>query len=151
MTETGTSLRDRIRSSSLRQRIRASGPYWRIKLFLKRISGEEIWIRPEIDVPLAGGDDYQYDPTPLTNRSIVYSFGIGDSIGFEIGLIEAHGMDVHAFDPTPYTLSWIETANAPEQLRFHPWAVAGEDGALTLYPRRRRDGRRSDLLWTTDA
>jgi FkbM family methyltransferase len=150
MTEPNASLRDRIRSSSLRQRIRSSGLYWRIKLFLKRISGEEIWIHPEIDVPLSGGADYQYDPASLSERSVVYCFGVGDTIGFELALIEAHGMAVHAFDPTPYTLEWIETVDAPELLRFHPWAVAGEDGTLTLYPRQRRHGRRSDLMWTTD-
>lgn len=137
-------------ANPLRERIRSSALYWRIKLFLKRITGREIWLRRDLAINESGTDDYHFDSTRLSDKSVVYSFGIGDSIGFETELIAAHGMTVHAFDPTPHTLQWLQSQHTPPQLEFHPWAVAGEDGELTMFPRRRADGQRSTVMWTMD-
>lgn len=150
MSECAPSHRRHLKERSLRQRIRTSPVYRRVKLFLKRLGGREPWIRRDLHVPLAVTDDFHYDPSSLDAGSIVYSCGIGRSVDFELQLVESHGFVVHAFDPTPSTAEWIDQFGLPEQIEFHPWAVAGEDGELKMYPRLRRDGRPSDVMWTTD-
>jgi len=145
-----TGLRKRLKSSSLRKRVRSSALYWRIKLFLKRISGREIWIRPDIAIRATGKGDYHYDSSLLTDASTVYSFGVGDAIEFELELIAGHGMIVHTFDPTPYALDWLETQEPPDRFKFYPWGVAGKDGVLTLFPRLTKKGQRSKIMWTSD-
>ena len=150
MTTPATGVRGRQNSVPLGKRIRSSVWFWRIKLFLKRISGREIWLRRDVDVPISGGIDYHYVADALDSDSVVYSFGVGDSVDFELDLIDALGADVHTFDPTPYTLEWIGTIETPEQLKFHPWAVAGDDGELKLFPRLKKSGERSKVMWTTD-
>jgi len=143
-------LQARLRSSRLRRRIKSSRWYWRIKLFLKRIGGRELWLRRDTKTPTRETAGWLYAPEALRTGAIVYCVGVGDSIAFEKALIEAHAVTVHAFDPTPTTLSWIERQQIPTEFSFHPWAVAGEDASLTLYPRLRSKGRRSKMMWTVD-
>src|SRR5262245_55558008 len=45
-------------------------------------------------------------PERVRQDSIVYSFGIGRDITYDLGLIERFGVTVHAFDPTPICLNW---------------------------------------------
>lgn len=144
-------LQGRLRSSQLRQRIKSSRWYWRIKLFLKRIGGRELWLRPDAKIPTRESDGWLYAPDALPVDATLYCFGVGDSITFEKTLIEERALSVHAFDPTPATLSWIESQQTPAGFVFHPWAVAGKDAALMLYPRLRHKGRRSKLMWTSDS
>jgi FkbM family methyltransferase len=63
----------------------------------------------------------------LDTYSIVYSIGIGEDITFDIGLVEAVGCDVHAFDPTPIAVDWIAKQSLPEKFHFHPIGLSSLD------------------------
>jgi FkbM family methyltransferase len=139
-----------MRASGLRRRIKSSPWSWPVKLFLKRISGRELWLRRQIHLPTRGETDWRYDPSRLDRASVVYSFGVGDDVAFETALIEDHGLTVHAFDPTPHAREWIEDQQFSSRLAFHPWAVSGRDGRLKIYPRVNAKGRRSRTMWTSD-
>jgi hypothetical protein len=39
--------------------------------------------------------------------SIVYSFGLGEDISFDLELIERTGATVYGFDPTPRSIAWV--------------------------------------------
>ncbi len=58
------------------------------------------------------------------------------------------GLQVHAFDPTPSTAEWLLEHPQGPGFHFHPWAVTAADGTLTLYPRVRKDGSRSQVMYT---
>jgi len=124
--------------------------FWPIKLFLKRISGEELWLRPEVSHALRSSDGWDYIPDLLDSDSVVYSLGVGDLINFDLDLIEHHGATVHAFDPTPFAADWIEGQDLPAKFVFHPWAASGSDGTLRLYRRVNSRGRASTVMWTAD-
>lgn len=100
--------------------VKSSRCYWFIKRFLKRISGQELWIRRDTRRPVRQSDGWDYAPETLGHGAIVYAFGVGDTIEFESKLIANHGVVVHAFDPTPSALAWIETQALPNGLHFHP-------------------------------
>lgn len=144
------SLAERLRSSGLRRRIKGSRWYWRVKLLLKRLSGRELWLRRDLRTTSASCEDWLYSVDGLDAAARVYAFGVGDTLAFETALIERHGVAVDAFDPTPAALAWIESQQLPPGLTFHPWAIAGTDGRLTLYPRVKRKGRKSTTMWTAD-
>jgi FkbM family methyltransferase len=76
-------------------------------------------------------------PGPLTPDSVVYSFGVGDNIAWDLAVIERCGATVHAFDPTPASIAWIRKQNLPDALEFHSWGLAAFDGELTFYPPRK--------------
>jgi FkbM family methyltransferase len=130
------------------KKMEKSDGFRRLKLFLKRLDGKEPWLRPDVTVNLRSFDCWTLCPDLLGPDQIVYSLGVGDTIEFDIELIEALGVKVHAFDPTPHSLQWIEKQQTPEKFRFHPWAAAGKDGQLFLYPRIKADGSQSKVMYT---
>lgn len=123
--------------------------FWPIKLFFKRISGRELWLRPEVRHEVRKSDSWFYIPHLLDRDSIVYSVGVGDLINFDLDLIRDHGVTVHAFDPTPFAADWVSGQSLPDEFVFHPWAASGSDGTLRLYRRVNR-GQRSAVMWTAD-
>ncbi|MDJ0709652.1 MAG: FkbM family methyltransferase [Woeseiaceae bacterium] len=124
--------------------------FWPIKLFLKRVSGKELWLRPEVSRDILVSDNWKYCGDGLGKDAIVYSLGVGDSVDFDLELIERFGLTVHTFDPTPYAEEWIGKQDLPTSLVFHPWAASGEDGSLRLFRRVNTRGKRSTVMWTAD-
>jgi len=70
----------------------------------------------------------------LTKNSVVYSFGVGKDISFDLALIEKFGCTVHAFDPTPKSLEWIKQQETPQLFHIHPIGLASYCGKATFYP-----------------
>jgi len=70
----------------------------------------------------------------VTRDSVVYSFGIGEDLSFDLALIERFGCAVHAFDPTPRSLAWAKTQALPENLHIHGVGLADHDGIASFSP-----------------
>jgi len=124
--------------------------FWPAKLFIKRISGRELWLKTDTEREVLESDGWKYIPELLGRASIVYSLGVGDSIDLDIDLIHHYSLAVHAFDPTPYSEEWIATLELPATFVFHPWAAAGEDGRLRLFRRVNKRGKKSAVMWTAE-
>lgn len=122
--------------------------YQRRKLVLKRLVGKEPRLRTDLDLPVVEEGGWRYHPDALDRDSVVYSLGIGRDTDFDQALIRRFGLQVHAFDPTPSTADWLLEHPQGPAFRFHPWAVTAADGTLTLYPRVRKDGRKSSVMYT---
>lgn len=67
-------------------------------------------------------------PRGLGAGKVVYSFGVGRDLSFELALVERFGVAVHAFDPTPRAIAWMRRQTLPARLRLHELGVAGFDG-----------------------
>jgi len=61
-------------------------------------------------------------------NSVVYSFGVGDNIAWELDLIARFGVTVHAFDPTPESVAWVAEQGTIDGFEFHPVGLADHDG-----------------------
>jgi FkbM family methyltransferase len=102
--------------------------------------GRDVPFRRQVRVPrLHLGSDYggwTVQPELLARESIVYSVGVGNDISFDLALILRFGCRVHAFDPTPKSVQWIDQQSLPEQFVFHPIGLADADGtARFVLPR----------------
>lgn len=75
----------------------------------------------------------------LSDKSIVYSFGIGLDPSFDFSIIEKYGMIVYAFDPTPGVKDWLETQAVPENFVFYSWGLGVNDGFEKFYPKKITD------------
>jgi FkbM family methyltransferase len=64
----------------------------------------------------------------INNKSIIYSFGVGNDISFDLELIKRFGVTVHAFDPTPKAIEWLEIQPLPTEFNFHEIGLAAYDG-----------------------
>jgi len=123
--------------------------YWPIKLYLKRLSGRELWLHPDVRIDTCSSDDWQFCQRFLGQNSVVYSLGVGDSIAFDLQIIKNCGATVHAFDPTPFSVEWIGSQALPRQFVFHQWAIAGSDGVMRMARRVSRKKRKSKVMWTS--
>ncbi|MBF0107830.1 MAG: FkbM family methyltransferase [Magnetococcales bacterium] len=110
----------------------------RSKRFFKQMLGRDLWIRPQVRVPTVflgseyGG--YAIDDRGLNPDSIVYSFGLGEDVSFDLAMIERYQTTVHAFDPTPRAIAWLREQSLPGKFVFRPVGLADHDGAALFAP-----------------
>ena len=69
---------------------------------------------------------------------LVYDFGVGDDISFDIALAERHGCAIHAFDPTPESIAYMADKSLPG-FRFHPVGVWDENTTIKFWRPRHSD------------
>ena len=112
--------------------------YRRVRRAVRRAAGRDIQFPIQIAVPTATyGTEYgawSICPQGLDRNSIVYSVGIGTDISFDLALIERYGVTVHAFDPTPGSIAWLERQLLPAGFRWKQVGLAAYDGQATFFP-----------------
>jgi len=133
------------------KRIERGPRYQRAKTALKRLIGKQLRLSVELKTAIRKQGDWWFSPQDLGPDSIVYSLGVGEDIAFDLALIAQYDVQLHAFDPTPNTIDMLAKRNLPPHFCFHPWAVAASDGPQTFFPRTRKDGRASAVMYTTIA
>jgi len=69
----------------------------------------------------------------LNKNSIVYSFGIGDDISWDLEIIRNFGCKVYAFDPTPKSAEWLKKQALPEEFVFTAEGLSQHDGFQRFY------------------
>jgi FkbM family methyltransferase len=110
--------------------------YNRLKRVVRYIQGKDILQRAQVSLPTEQhGSEYGRATIlahSLSPNSIVYSFGIGDDVSFDLSLIEQYNLTVHAFDPTPRSAKWIEKQRLPSRFIFYQLGVAEYDGMATF-------------------
>jgi len=112
------------------------------KHFLRRQRMKRLGVYEEIEIarlPLAYSHGaWMVHPEPVIADSIVYYFGVGSSIAWDLAMIDRFGVSIRAFDPTPRSIEWVNRQELPDRFVFHEYGVAGRDGTMTVYPPRRR-------------
>lgn len=73
-------------------------------------------------------------PEYINKDSIVYSFGIGEDISFDLELINKFGVNVYAFDPTPKSINWVKSQNVPVNFKMYEYGIADFDGVAQFNP-----------------
>ena len=66
--------------------------------------------------------------------SIVYSCGVGEDASFDIEMITKFGLVVHAFDPTPRSINWVNNKGFTERFILHEYGLADFDGEAHFNP-----------------
>ncbi len=117
-------------------RLRAS--YHNFKRAVHVLRGLDSWQGAQIErekLPLGKeGACWCVCPQDLRAGSVVYSFGVGEDISFDLALIERFGLQVQAFDPTPRSIEWLQSQTVPPEFVFHAYGVAGFDGNCAFLP-----------------
>lgn len=75
-----------------------------------------------------------FHPAALHQDSVVYSFGVGDDISFDLSLIDEFAVVVHAFDPTPRSIKWVKSQQLPDKFKFFDYGLADFDGLALFAP-----------------
>lgn len=107
----------------------------------RRLSRHGITAAPDYHpAPVGVGGDWdgwQLLPERLGPRPLVYSFGIGDDISFDLAVIEQYGAEVHGFDPTPEAMTWLKEQTVPAGFHFHALGLSDRDGTIAMFPPRK--------------
>ena len=105
-----------------------------IKRLGRACVGKEVFVRRDVrckyEIFGNAGAAFGILPNLLSSRSIVYSFGIGTDISFDLTLVRRFGLEVHAFDPTPRSLAWLKTQTLPPLLHVHEYGISNIEGLL---------------------
>lgn len=73
-------------------------------------------------------------PDFLNENSVVYSFGIGYDVSFDLEIINNFDLKIYAFDPTPKSIEWIKNQNLPKQFVLKEFGLANFDGKAKFHP-----------------
>lgn len=107
------------------------------KIF-NRIARNPPVVKKDLSIPEEfHGSDYggwTIASNKLNEKSVVYSFGIGEDTTFDLSIINKFNCTVYGFDPTPKVVSSLESSRIPDKFQFHPLAISDRDGFETFYP-----------------
>ncbi len=108
-----------------------------LKRFLKILLSKDIPTWPQVDrSKIKFGQpeyDWTFSPLNIGKESIVYSFGIGRDISFDLALIENFGVKVFAFDPTPKSIAWLRSQKLPSGFKYFPIGLSDQDRLADFY------------------
>lgn len=80
------------------------------------------------------GYAWSYLPRFLDANSVVYAFGVGTDISFEVQLANKHKCPVYTFDPTPQAVEYaVGIARKEPLIKFYPYGVLGRDTLVRFY------------------
>lgn len=109
----------------------------RLRLLAKYLLGKDLYLRADVRLDMEMyGRGYAAWALPkdyVRRNSVVYSFGIGEDVSFDLTLIEAVGCQIHAFDPTPKSLAWVDREVREPRFIVHPWALGPKVGSMQLW------------------
>ncbi len=74
--------------------------------------------------------DWTINTEAINKNSIVYSFGVGQEISFDLELIKQYGVRVHAFDPSPGSINWLKTQAKPAEFISYPYGLGGKNAKV---------------------
>ena len=128
-----------ITKLSFKLEIISKSIFRKAKFLLKVFLGKEIYIpvQKKIKKEYIGSEKYGgwfISPFGLNTNSLVYSFGIGQDISFDLDLIKKFGCEVVAFDPTPNSIKWLRNQNLPEKFSYYEYGIGEEDKLIKLFP-----------------
>ena len=72
-------------------------------------------------------------PELLNQSSIVYSFGIGKDISFDLKLMKRHRCKVFGFDPTHNSINWIKQQKISELFYFQEIGISPQNELVEFY------------------
>jgi FkbM family methyltransferase len=112
--------------------------YQHIRRMARVLGGRDVWrsVQQNCTKLSLGSEGARWCicPDDLSKTSVVYSLGVGEEISFDLELIERFGTRVHAFDPTPRAIQWVQSRIVPDGFIFHSYGVADVDGTCWFLP-----------------
>jgi FkbM family methyltransferase len=99
----------------------------RIREFVARKLNDPHKLKPNVV------GNYSAFPSLLTPESVVYSFGVGGDVRFDLALAETTSCTIHLFDPTPRAARFIAQHMENPLFCFHSWGIWTTDGPAYFF------------------
>jgi FkbM family methyltransferase len=110
-----------------------------IKFIIKLALNKEVFSPIQIKIPkkFIGSETYGgwfISPLNINEKSIIYSFGIGENISFDLDLVRMFNCKIFAFDPTPKSRAWLKKQILPENLKYYEIGLSSKDDTVEMFP-----------------
>ena len=109
----------------------------RIRRLAKVAAGTDLFVPKEVDVAYTVlGSEYGCWPlvtSQTSEHSVIYSFGVGEDISFDLRAIDLFRCPVFAFDPTPKAVQWIRQQHTPPQFHFLELGIGPAVGEMSFH------------------
>ena len=69
----------------------------------------------------------------IDQNSIIFSFGIGKDISFDLEMISLYNCKIFGFDPTPESINWVKSQFLPNKFHFFPFGIGVKDNSTKFY------------------
>ena len=99
-----------------------------LKYNLNRYKFNHIKIKIDCEKKWFGNDygGFYINPKFISEKSIIYSIGIGEDISFDLSLIKEFNCNVYGFDFTPKSVEWIANNNFDSKFKFYDYGIGTE-------------------------
>lgn len=99
-----------------------------IRYNFKRFKFNHIKTKINCDKKWFGNDygGFYINPKFVTEKSIIYSIGIGEDISFDLSLIKEFDCNVYGFDFTPKSIEWISNNDFDSKFKFYNYGIGTE-------------------------
>jgi FkbM family methyltransferase len=111
-----------------------------VSQFIQRFTGDVLKgqiIKPQLQCNVEfHGTEYggwYIKKNSINENSIIYSFGVGEDISFDLSIIHKYGANIYAFDPTPKSINWVSKQNVSEKFHFLDYGISDIDGVVTFF------------------
>ncbi len=114
--------------------------YRKFMFLIKTITGNEIYFPIQsrnINKKYLGSQKYGgwfICPDKINKNSIIYSFGVGEDVSFDLDIIRKFNCNVFAFDPTPKSITWLKKQTLPKKFSYFKYGIGATDGFIQLFP-----------------
>ena len=99
---------------------------------IKKFTKKNLIQLDDLDIITVG--NYLIKANLLNKNSIIYSFGVGDSLGFEKKIVEKFKCRVYCFDPTKLAINFMKKEKYDKNLiHFQPYGIWNTDGKIKFY------------------
>jgi len=69
----------------------------------------------------------------LNSDSVIYSVGIGEDISFDLAVYKEQDCEIHMFDPTPKSITWMKNQDLPHKMVFHQFGLDTKSGVVEFF------------------
>jgi FkbM family methyltransferase len=112
-------------------------PYKKVKFLIKLLLKKEVNYKAQVITRTQWYGNshagFYVVPGRLNQDSIVYSFGIGEDVSFDKGLIQDYNCKVFGFDPTPKTIEFVSKEGLGGNFTFYSYGISDHDGEMQFY------------------
>ena len=65
-------------------------------------------------------------------QPLVFSFGLGEDISFDMGIMQKYNAKVYGFDPTPKAIKYVKSIKTGDNFILQEYAVSNADEQITF-------------------
>ena len=109
-----------------------------VRHLVRLVAGKDVFVshRVAVDHIVLGSEYGRWPllPAMTSDSSVIYSFGVGEDITFDLAAIERFHCQIYAFDPTPRSVRWIRHQVTPPEFHFFEFGIGAKPGEMLFHP-----------------